>query len=674
MSPPKELELQPRAAAATTHDTLTTQRPTHYTAIPAALPSGCRCRRRYRSRTSFATSTSAVLDSTSIRGGLHLNLHSYTSGSRRYGPRTIMATSSAAPMARSRHARGESSGYQLVPKEEGQESVPNMLPRNANRPYRTLTLILAGFVVLLLASNVYLTLPYAFSGSRSGCSPPRVPQYFQTSPELWAGPTATGRPAFMAQTRAFNPTATFVPNEPLQTSIPIVGQKKGDQSIFKLMGFLAPYSPSPGWGVDEYPMPAGANIVQVQMLSRHGSRYPTKGAEVADFGQRFRNASDKVNTKGPLEFLNDWEYQLGLEILVPKGREELFESGILHSYMYGSLYNPESKIIVRTTTQDRMLKSAENWMAGFFGLEWTNNATIEVIIEEKGFNNSLAGALNCPNAYTKSSYKEARNTWIETYLADAVARFQKNTEGYDWTVLDVYAAQTMCPYETVAYGFSKFCDLFTYEEWEGFSYSIDLAFAAGSAFHHPTGRAVGIGYQQEVMARLKNHTLGYSGSQINVTLDSKTETFPLNQSLYFDFSHDTNIVSVLTAFGLRQFAEDLPATKNPGNHEFTVSHVTPFGARLDIEIIKSPKPISANREGYLDGGETKYIHFILNQRTVPLGRSFPQCDNDRKDGWCELDTFLKVQEEMPDKAQYEYACFGDYPEVPYGDITDGRPI
>lgn len=175
------------------------------------------------------------------------------------------------------------------------------------------------------------------------------------------------------------------------------------------------------------------------------------------------------------------------------------------------------------------------------------------------------------------------------------------------------------------------------------------------------------------MARLKNHTLGYSGSQINVTLDSSTETFPLNQSLYFDFSHDTNIVSVLTAFGLRQFAEDLPTDKHPGDHEFNVAHIVPFGARLDIEIIKAPKPVSPNRDGYLDGEETKYIHFVLNQRTLPLGKSFPECDADRKDGWCELDTFIKLQEGMEDKAQYDYACFGDYPSKPYGEIKDGAP-
>lgn len=187
-------------------------------------------------------------------------------------------------------------------------------------------------------------------------------------------------------------------------------------------------------------------------------------------------------------------------------------------------------------------------------------------------------------------------------------------------------------------------------------------------------RAVGLGYQQEVLARLRNHTLGYSGSQINVTLDKSTETFPLNQSLYFDFSHDTNIVSVLTAFGLRQFAEELPDDHNPGDHNFTVSHVTPFGARLDIEIIKTPKPLAANREDYVDGGETKYIHFVLNQRTLPLGRNFPECDAERKDGWCELETFLKVQDEMSALANFDHSCFGEYPTPKYGQVTDGVPI
>ncbi len=95
----------------------------------------------------------------------------------------------------------------------------------------------------------------------------KVPQYFQTSPELWPGPTATGRSPFLAQTNpvSFAPTATFVPNTPLETAEPIVGQGQ-NQSIFQLMGQLSPYFPNPsGFGVAEYPLPPGANITHVQV-------------------------------------------------------------------------------------------------------------------------------------------------------------------------------------------------------------------------------------------------------------------------------------------------------------------------------------------------------------------------------------------------------------------------
>jgi hypothetical protein len=95
-----------------------------------------------------------------------------------------------------------------------------------------------------------------------------VPQYLQTSPELWAGPTATGRAPFLAQTNpvSFVPTATFVPNAPLETAMPIMGGSNQNQSIFHHMGQLSPYFPSlVGFGVREYPLPPGANITHVQV-------------------------------------------------------------------------------------------------------------------------------------------------------------------------------------------------------------------------------------------------------------------------------------------------------------------------------------------------------------------------------------------------------------------------
>jgi hypothetical protein len=71
-------------------------------------------------------------------------------------------------------------------------------------------------------------------------------------------------------------------------------------------------------------------------------------------------------------------------------------------------------------------------------------------------------------------------------------------------------------------------------------------------------------------------------------------------------------------------------------------------------------------------GTTTYMHMLLNQRTVPLGKSYSACGN-RTDGWCEYDAFMQSLGTANDLADYQYACFGNYSAVPYGNVTDGAP-
>ena len=168
----------------------------------------------------------------------------------------------------------------------------------------------------------------AFAGLASGAavevekrqtSSSAVPDYFQTSPEAFAGPTPTGSAAFLAQTNpAPFPSTTYVAPQPLETQVPIQGA--GDNSIFQLQGQLSHYFPNPtGFGVDEFPLPAGANITYLYMLSRHGSRYPTSEPSVVG---KIVNNTGSFNATGDLAFLNDWTYKLGEQILVPVGKQE----------------------------------------------------------------------------------------------------------------------------------------------------------------------------------------------------------------------------------------------------------------------------------------------------------------------------------------------------------------
>ena len=101
--------------------------------------------------------------------------------------------------------------------------------------------------------------------------------------------------------------------------MPISGTPPGG-NIYQLHGQLSHYFPNPiGLGVNEYPLPAGANITQLHMLSRHGSRYPTSEPGIA--GKLVDNTG-KYKASGKLAFLNNFTYKLGEQILVPVGKQE----------------------------------------------------------------------------------------------------------------------------------------------------------------------------------------------------------------------------------------------------------------------------------------------------------------------------------------------------------------
>jgi len=159
----------------------------------------------------------------------------------------------------------------------------------------------------------------------------------------------------------------------------------------------------------------------------------------------------------------------------------------------------------------------------------------------------------------------------------------------------------------------------------------------------------------------------------NATLDDSPTTFPLNQTLYFDFTHDTNIMGIITALGLTQFAQFLPVSGPPPNQQLNVSHLEPFAARMVIEKIQCSTPVSPTRCGSMTGNATTYIHLLLNQRTVPLGVSYPVCGN-RIDGWCEFGDYLSSLSSANELANFTYACFGNYSASTYGSITNGAPI
>ena len=73
--------------------------------------------------------------------------------------------------------------------------------------------------------------------------------------------------------------------------------------------------------------------------------------------------------------------------------------------------------------------------------------------------------------------------------------------------------------------------------------SVDLNFWYNSAFGSPTARALGVGYIQELVARLTNTPISVHNSSTNATVNDNPATFPLGQSIYVDATHDTVVLN-----------------------------------------------------------------------------------------------------------------------------------
>ncbi|RSH94137.1 hypothetical protein EHS25_003940 [Saitozyma podzolica] len=241
--------------------------------------------------------------------------------------------------------------------------------------------------------------------------------------------------------------------------------------------------------------------------------------------------------------------------------------------------------VFRTETQDRMLKSAQNFAAGFFGIPAGDQFNLEVMIEAKGFNNSLAPWNTCPDpeGYNEE-ITEKLHRWDVIFLKDARTRLQKHISGYDLSTNDV----------------------------KGF----------------------GLGWVQELVSRLTNSRLTEFNSTVNSSFHDDVQ-FPLYDPIYVDFTHDTEFALLLATMNLTSFAESGEPRLDhiPKHGSFVTSKFCPFGANLQVQVLKCSSSSLAS-----DAKSKKQIRLILNDAAVPLTGINGCPTND--DGLCPFEAFV----------------------------------
>ena len=394
--------------------------------------------------------------------------------------------------------------------------------------------------------------------------------------------------------------------------------------------------------------PTGCKVSMVQLLSRHGARYPT-----TDKSLRYNETISKVqlgatNLTGIYEFLQGYTYNLGAEDLTPLGQQELVNAGIDFFYHYESLAIDDTPFI-RAGDQDRVVASAKKWSEGFHKAKIRHDAyddraypyNVVEISEADNMNNTLHHSL-CTAFEVSNIGEVAQRTFGDTFLPSITARLKHDMNFPGLGDLDTLSLMDLCPFTTVA-DFDPFssvspssnplCALFGPSEWEQYDYFQTLGkyyrFGPGA----PLGPTQGVGYVNELIARLTN-TPAKDSTSVNHTLDANDATFPLGKSLYADFSHDNDMTAIFAALGLFDAVPELSTKKVMSVEEmggYAASRSVPFGGRAVVEKLTCERPSKGEMVK-----EEEMVRVILNGGLWPL----EACQADER-GMCTLANFVE---------------------------------
>lgn len=157
------------------------------------------------------------------------------------------------------------------------------------------------------------------------------------------------------------------------------------------------------------------------------------------------------------------------------------------------------------------------------------------------------------------------------------------------------------------------------------------------------GPVNGVGYINELLARLTGRPV-QDHTQTNHTLTSSPITFPLDRSIYADFSHDNLMIAVYSAMGLFKQAGHLDPSKPDPKRTWISSKLVPFSGRLVVERMQcsgQPRRHRIASRAEIDSQVVRketFIRVLVNDAVQPLNF----CGGDQQ-GLCTLGAFVDSQ-------------------------------
>lgn len=384
-------------------------------------------------------------------------------------------------------------------------------------------------------------------------------------------------------------------------------------------------------------IPGQCSINFVQILSRHGARDPT-ASKTTSYNNTIAKLHQNVkNFTGEYAFLANYQYTLGADQLTTFGQQEMINSGLKFFSRYPVL-SALNTPFVRSSSEARVIESSQNWTQGFHAAKTAAHIRDPAypypfvnISEASGSNNTLNHDLCTAfeSGADSTIASTAQAAWVKVFIPPIQSRLNAALPGANLTSTDTINMLDLCPFNTVASPtgtISPFCALFSTTEWEQYAYYETLNKFYGYGTGNPLGPTQGVGFSNELIARLTSTPVN-DHTSTNHTLDDNTATFPLGKKIYADFSHDNDMTGIFFALGLYNDTALLSTTaieSAAGLAGYSAAATVPFAARAYFEKMTC-----------LDRPGQELVRVVINDRVLPLS----QCGGDEL-GRCELGAFV----------------------------------
>ncbi|KAL8987336.1 MAG: hypothetical protein Q9177_003442 [Variospora cf. flavescens] len=385
-------------------------------------------------------------------------------------------------------------------------------------------------------------------------------------------------------------------------------------------------------------VPPNCKITFAQILSRHGARHPTS-SKTKIYGSTIQKLQDNVQQfSGKYSFLNNFTSSLDADQLTVFGERQMIHSGIAFYSRYKNLAK-QGIPFIRASGEARVVKSAQNFSQGFHDAKSTaQKADIDYpypileIPEGDGYNNTCV-IVAPPETFEESQPyhsigSRAQQTFLETFLPAVTDRLNADLAPANLSASDTVNIMDLCPFTTAASpigAISSFCDLFTDDEWHHYDYYQTLGKYYGYGPGNPLGPSQGVGFANELVARMTERPVD-DHTSVNHTLDYNAITFPLNQALYVDVSHDNDMTAIFSAMGLYNGTRALCNTSIETTWQtrgYSAAWTVPFAGRAYFEKMECR------------GEKEELVRIIVNDRVLPL----ETCGGDAL-GRCTLSKFV----------------------------------